>query len=147
MKKFEAVKLILGENKIKVEAFDEDGNMYTDEMILRYVNEVDQNYILKKSNEKQHVTNWFEKFDLSNVEEVVIKEGYYSTFDIVEELYKDEQAKAIFLKYFENVAKSQQFQIMKGLVTIDGMSKHTRFNIPKELLSVINKELNVIPKK
>lgn len=147
MKKFEAVKLILGENKIKVEAFDDDGDIFTDEMILKYVSESDQSYILKKSEEKTHVTNWFEKFDLSNVQEVAIKEGYYSTFDTIEELYKNEQAKAIFKKYFGDADESQQFKIMMGLMTIDGMSKHSRFNIPKELLNVINKELNVIPKE
>lgn len=147
MKKFEAVKLALGENKIKVEAFDETGNTYTDEMILKRVNEADESYILKKAEEKTHVTNWFQKFDLSNVQEVAIKEGYYSTFDTIEELYKDEEAKAIFKKYFGDVAESEQFKVMLGLMTIDSMSKRSRFNIPKELLSVINKELNVIPKK
>jgi len=147
MKKFEAVRLILGENKIKVEAFDDDGDIFTDEMILKYVSEIDQSYILKKAEEKTHVTNWFQKFDLSNVQEVVIKEGYYSTFDTIEELYKNEQAKAVFKKYFGDVAESQQFKVMRGLMTINSMSKRSRFNIPKELLSVINKELNVIPKK
>ena len=147
MKKFEEVKLTLGENKIKVEAFDEAGNAYSDEMILKHVKEVDESYILKKPEENTHVTNWFQKFDLSNVQEVAIKEGYYSTFDTIEELYKDEQAKAVFKKYFGDVAESQQFRVMVGLMTIDSMSKRSRFNIPKELLSVINKELNVIPKE
>lgn len=147
MKKFEAVKLVLGENKIKVESFDKAGNTYSDEMILKHVKEVDQSYILEKPQEKTHVTNWFQKFDLTNVQEVAVKEGYYSTFDTIEELYKDETAKAIFKKYFGDVAEGQQFQVMTGLMTIDSMSKRSRFNIPKELLSVINKELNVIAKK
>ncbi len=147
MKKFEAVKLVLGENKIKVEAFDKAGNTYSDEIILKHVKEVDQSYILEKPEEQTHVTNWFQKFDLTNVQEVAVKDGYYSTFDTIEELYKDEQAKAVFKKYFGDIAESQQFQVMIGLMTIDSMSKRSRFNIPKELLSVINKELNVIPKK
>ncbi|MDF2884842.1 MAG: beta-galactosidase, partial [Clostridiaceae bacterium] len=41
----------------------------------------------------------------------------------------------------------QQFKVMMGLMTIDSMSKRSRFNIPKELLTVINTELNIIPKK
>ncbi len=147
MKKFETVKLSFGKNKIKVEAFNGDGNIYHDEMILNRVNEIDQSYILKKPEEKTHVTNWFERFDLSNVQEVAIQEGYYSTFDTIEEFYKNEQAKAVFKKYFGDVAETQPFQVMRGLMTIDSMSKRSRFNIPKELLSVINKELNVIPKK
>lgn len=147
MKKFEAVKLTLGENKIKAEAFDEAGNTYIDEMILKHVKEADESYILKKPEEQTHVTNWFQKFDLSNVQEVAIKEGYYSTFDTIEELYKNEEAKAVFIKYFGNIAESQQFKVMMGLMTIDSMSKRSRFNIPKELLTVINTELNVIEKK
>ncbi|EHJ01754.1 Beta-galactosidase [Clostridium sp. DL-VIII] len=147
IKKFEAVKLVLGENKIKAEAFDENGAIYTDEMILKHVKEADESYILKKPEEQTHVTNWFQKFDLSNVQEVAIKEGHYSTFDTIEELYKDEQAKAVFIKYFGDIAESQQFKVMMGLMTIDSMSKRSRFNIPKELLTVINTELNVIQKK
>lgn len=147
MKKFKDIKLVLGENKIKVEAFDRYENIYNDEMILNYVKEVDESYILRKPEEKTHVTNWFQKFDLTNVQEVAIKEGYYSTFDTIEQLYKDERAKAIFKKYFGNIAEEQQFKVMMGLMTINSMSKRSRFNIPKELLSVINNELNVIPKK
>ncbi|MFW2491224.1 glycoside hydrolase family 2 protein [Clostridium chromiireducens] len=147
MKKIEGVKLTLGENKIKAEALDEAGNIYCDEMILKHVKEVDESYILKKPEEQTHVTNWFQKFDLSNVQEVAIKEGYYSTFDTIEELYKNEEAKAVFKKYFGDIAESAQFKVMMGLMTIDSMSKRSRFNIPKELLSVINKELNIIPKK
>lgn len=78
---------------------------------------------------------------------MAIKEGYYSTFDKIEELYKNEEAKAIFIKYFGDIAESQQFKVMMGLMTIDSMSKRSRFNIPKELLTVINTELNIIPKK
>ncbi|WP_271812573.1 glycoside hydrolase family 2 protein [Clostridium beijerinckii] len=147
MKKFESVKLTLGENKIKVEAFDEAGNTYIDEMILKHVKEADESYVLKKPEEQTHVTNWFQKFDLSNIQEVAIKEGYYSTFDTIEELYKNEEAKAIFIKYFGDIAESQQFKVMMGLMTIDSMSKRSRFNIPKELLTVINTELNIISKK
>lgn len=147
MKKFENIKLVLGENKIKVEAIDECGNTYNDEMILNYCEEIDQSYILKKSNEKTHVTNWFQKFDLTNIQEISIDERCYSTFDTIEELYKDEKAKAIFKKYFGDIDKSEQFKVMMGLITINSMSKRSRFNIPKELLSAINKELNIIPKK
>ncbi|WP_026883104.1 glycoside hydrolase family 2 protein [Clostridium akagii] len=147
MKKFNDIKLTLGKNIIKVEAFDDAGNIYSDEMILNHVKEIDESYILLKHEDEKHVVNWFEKFDLSNVQEVAIKEGYYSTFDTIEKLYENEQAKEVFRKYFGEVAKSQQFKVMKGLMTIDSMSKRSRFNIPKELLSAINRELNVIAKK
>ncbi|MCM8712003.1 beta-galactosidase [Clostridium sp. SYSU_GA19001] len=146
MKKFNGVKLESGQNIIKVEAFDEKGNIYRDEMILNKVKEIDKSYILPKIEEKKHVTNWFEKFDLSDVHEIVIKEGYYSIYDTVEKLYENEKAKAVFKKFFGDLAEEPRFQVMKGIFTIEGMSKRSMFNIPKELLGVINKELNVIPK-
>lgn len=146
MKRLNGVKLSLGTNLIKVEAFDENGNVYSDEMTLNRVSEVDNSYILPKPEETKHVTNWFEKFDLSSVQEVVVKEGYYSIFDTVEELYGNEQAKEVFKKFFGDMAEAPRFQIMKGIFTIEGMSKRSMFRIPKELLGVINNELNVIPK-
>lgn len=147
MKRFNDIKLYKGQNIVRVEAFDESSNVYTDEMVLNKVDEADGSYVLPKPEEKKHVTNWFEKFDLSNVQEVIVKEGYFSIFDTVEELYKNEQAKAVFKKFFGEIAEEPRFQVMKGIFTIEGMSKRSMFKIPKELLGVINKELNVIPKK
>lgn len=146
MKKFANVKLVLGKNVVKVEAIDSENNTYTDEIILNRTEEADESYVLKKPETTTHVTNWFQRFDLTDVQEVTLKEGYYSTFDTLDELYKNEEAKAVFKKYFGDIAESDQMSAMRGLMTIDSMSKRSRFNIPKELLSVINKELNVIPK-
>jgi beta-galactosidase len=146
MKQFPDIKLQHGENKVKAEAFDEDGTVYTDEMILNYVDTMDQSYVFIKPEEKTHVTNWFEKFDLSNVEDVTVKEGYYSTSDTIEALFENEQSKEVFQKYFDNMAEEPRFRVMMGLMTIDSMSKISRFNIPKELIHAINKELNVIKK-
>lgn len=146
MKKLANVKLELGKNLVKVEAIDSDNKIYTDEITLNRTEEADESYVLKKPETTTHVTNWFQKFDLTDVQEVTLKEGYYSTFDTLDELYKNEEAKAVFKKYFGDIAESDQMSAMRGLMTIDSMSKRSRFNIPKELLSVINKELNVIPK-
>lgn len=107
---------------------------------------MDQSYVFIKPEEKTHVTNWFEKFDLSNVEDVTVKEGYYSTSDTIEALFENEQSKEVFQKYFDNMAEEPRFRVMMGLMTIDSMSKISRFNIPKELIHAINKELNVIKK-
>jgi beta-galactosidase len=146
LKKIFGVRLPLGKNKINVEASDKNGTTYRDEMTLNRVSEVDGNYILQPSEEKKHVTNWFEKFDLTRVQKITVRDGFYSIFDTIEEIYKSEQAKSVFKKYFGEAAENPQFQMMKGLMTIEGMSKHSRFQIPKELLSVINNDLNVISK-
>jgi beta-galactosidase len=146
IKQFRGIILPLGESLIKTEAFDKAGNVYTDEMILNHVNEMDKSYVFIKPEEKRHVTNWFEKFDLTNIEDIVLKEGYYSTSDTIETLYENEQSKEVFQKYFNNMADDSRFSLMKGLMSIDSMSKISSFNIPKELINVINKELNVIKK-
>lgn len=146
IKRFKEVKLSLGENLIKVEGYDKQGNIYKDEMTLNHVGEVDKSYIYVKVEEKTHVTNWFEKFDLNNVQEVTLKEGYYSTFDTIQDLYENEETKVIFKKYFGEMAEHPRLKAMMALTSIDSMSKITQLNIPKELLPVINKELNIIPK-
>lgn len=146
MKIIKGVQLKQDSNEICVEAFDADNKVYSDQMTLNYVQEEDKSYVIEKKVEQAHVTNWFQEFDLTNVQEVTLKEGYYSTFDTIEELFKNEKAKAVFVKYFKDVADNPQIQAMKGLMTIDSMSKRSRFRMPKELLTIINKELNEIKK-
>lgn len=146
VKIIKAVTLAPGENEIRVEGFDEQGNVYTDQMILHHVAEKDPSYIYVTNEEAKHVRNWFEQFDLSNIQEVILQDGYYSTFDTIEELYRSEDAKAVFKKFFGDAAEHPRFAPMKGVMSIEKMSKISNFNIPKELLSLINKELNVIQK-
>lgn len=146
IKNFKDVKLILGENVIRAEGYDKTDIVYEDEMMIKHVSEVDKSYVYVKVEDKRLVTNWFEKFDLTNVQEVNLKEGYYSTFDTIKELYENKAAKAIFLKYFGVMADSPRMQEMMGVMSIESMSKITQLNIPKEILPVINKELNEIPK-
>lgn len=146
LKRFVRIQMPLGRNKIMVEACDENGNVYRDEMILNRVVEADKNYVLQTSEEKKHVTNWFEKFDLTHVQKIAVRDGFYSIFDTIEEIYQNEQARAVFKKYFGEIAEEPQLKMMRGLMSIEGMSKHSRFQIPKELLGVINKDLSVIPK-
>jgi beta-galactosidase len=147
MKRFKGVKLSFGENLIKAEGYDNEGNIYRDEMILNHVNAIDKSYILVKGEEKRHVINWFEKFDLTNVQEVTLKEGYYSTFDTLIDLYESEEAKAVFIRYFGDAKENRWLKSMMAVTTINSMSKISQLNMPKELLTVINRELNVIQKK
>ncbi|MGM0883400.1 MAG: beta-galactosidase trimerization domain-containing protein [Bacillota bacterium] len=99
-----------------------------------------------RSNHGGSVVNWFEKFDLSEAEDIQLIDGYYSTFDTIEDFYRNEAAKAVFLKYFGQFTNSPFFEMTMGVMSIEKMSQLTFYNIPPELLAVINKELNVIPK-
>lgn len=147
MTTFANVKFSEGENIIKVEGVAPEGTIYTDEATFFYQNEKELTYIYVKRDQQTHVTNWFEKFDLTSVEEVILKDGYYSTFDSVQELYNNEAAKGIFIKYFGQMAEHPKMKTMIGIMTIEKMAKLSNLGIPKELLTVINKELNKIPKQ
>lgn len=146
MTKFENIELKLGSNIILVKGYDELGYEYTDEMILNHTNDMDNSYIFVNKQNSDHVINWFEKFDLSNADEIKLKEGYYSTVDTIADLYENEEAKAIFNKYFSHITGSPRFESMMNTMSIESMSKISFFKIPKELVLVINKELNVIKK-
>ncbi|MBM7541092.1 glycoside hydrolase family 2 protein [Amphibacillus cookii] len=145
METIKDIALTLGENVILVNGYDQDGNQYQDDMRIHHVKEQDKGYTFVQAEEKSNVTNWFEKFDLKEVQEVNVKEGYYSIFDTIEDLYKNQKAKAVFKKYFGDIMENDTMRLMTGLMTIESMSKRSRFKIPKELLGVINSELNVIP--
>ena len=146
MSKFENIILKLGKNVILIKGYDEAGCEYVDEMILNFTEEVDKSYIFVSKQKSQHVINWFEEFDLSGAEEITLKEGYYSTLDTIAELYENQEAKAVFEKYFSQLVDHEKFKAMMSVMSIDAMSKLSHFRVPKELLLVINKELNAIKK-
>jgi beta-galactosidase len=135
-----------GVNRITAEGYDIRGNRYTDTIVLHLVQQKDMTYVHASPEENKHVTNWFEKFDLTNVTEVELREGYYSTFDTVEEIYRNDDARVVFEKYFGKMAEDPRFAPMRGVMSIEKMSGISALKIPKELLSVINAELNQIKK-
>lgn len=146
MSKFKNVILQPGENVIVVKGYDEAGLEYMDDMVLNHTEEIDKSYIIVNKKKQTHVINWFERFDLSNVEEITLQEGYYSTFDTIADLFQNEEARAVFEKYLADIARNDRFKSMMGVMTIDSLSKLSMFKMPKEMLTVINKELNVIKK-
>ncbi|HZG85572.1 glycoside hydrolase family 2 protein [Paenibacillus sp.] len=135
-----------GDNLVRVEGVDDRGFMCEDEMALRRVSEPDESYIHVAEDRTKHVVNWFEKFDLSDTEAVPLKDGYYSTFDTIEELYRSEAAKAVFLKYFAHVTGNPFFEVTMNVMSIEKMAQLEFYRIVPELLIAINKELNAIPK-
>ncbi|MGE8080179.1 glycoside hydrolase family 2 protein [Peribacillus loiseleuriae] len=143
---FKNIEFSEGENFIKAEGLAEDGTTYTDESLFHYQKEKEQSYVHVKKDQKTHVINWFEKYDLTTTEEFVLQDGYYSTFDTIEELYNNMEARQVFIKFFGKMAEHPKFNAMKGIMSIEKMAKISNMGIPKELLPVINKELNKIEK-
>jgi len=135
-----------GENHIKVEGYNEHGSRYTDAVVLHLVQEREMSYVHVSPEQTNRVTNWFEKFDLSNAPAIELREGYYSIFDPIEELLQNSEARAVFEKFFGKMAEDPRFAPMRGVMSIEKMSKISRLNLPKELLPIINAELNRIKK-
>lgn len=135
----------LGENEILIKGFDENGKMYEDKMILNRVMEPDSSYIAEKKDNRAVVTNWFEKFDLSDTSEVVIDENSYSTRDTIGVLLENEKTKSILVKYMEFLMTDARFLRAKNM-TVDALFGLGGLALPKELALVLNRELNQIKK-
>jgi len=134
-----------GTYTIRVEGFDEEGHMYEDSMVLNRVMEQDKSYVAEKKDNRAVVTNWFEKFDLSDTTEVVIDESGYSTGDTIGELLANEATKVILEKYMDFLLTDARFMRAKNM-TVDALFGLGGLALPKELKLVLNRELNQIKK-
>jgi len=135
----------IGEYTIHVEGFDENGNVYRDSMRLMRVTEQDKTYIAEKKDNRAVVTNWFEKFDLSDTTEVVIDENGYSTGDTIGELLANEATKMVLEKYMDFLLSDNRFKRATHM-TVDALFGLGGLALPKELRVVLNRELNQIRK-
>lgn len=135
----------MGEYTIHVEGFDEQGNVYKDSMCLKRVDKEDKTYIAEKKDNRAVVTNWFEKFDLSDTTEVVIDERGYSTGDTIGELLANEATKVILEKYMDFLLNDNRFKRATHM-TVDALFGLGGLALPKELRLVLNRELNQIKK-
>ena len=144
MTSFEGILLSKGENQIVVRGYDAQGNLYEDQMILNYTEE-DKNYQYVKKDEGGNVINWFEKFDLTDAEEIQLDPEGFSSADKVGTIMKNPEGEKVILKYFGTMVEHPKFAMMKAM-TLDAMGKLKNLGIPQELITVINKELNQIKK-
>ena len=135
----------LREYKITVKGYDNQGKLYEDEMNLVRVAEADKSYVVVKQDNRLNVANWFEKFDLSDATEIEIDDNYYSTRDTLECLMENEEAKVIIEKYLEVLLKDPRLTRAKKM-TVDALSKLSGLGMPKELVPVMNRELNKMKK-
>lgn len=141
------VKLKMGKNVITVNGFDKENQEYRDEQILYRVEAPDKSYVYIPKEQGKNVINWFEKFDLESVdeEEICIDPHFYSSRDKLGDIMKNPSGEKIVLKYFGEMKDHPKFGMMK-VMTLDAMGKLKNLGIPKELILVINKELQKIKK-
>lgn len=135
-----------GINKLEIIGQDTDDQKYYDQASFEKVSQPAEEYVYQAADTGQHVVNWFEKFDLSDVSEATLDKNAYSTFDTIGDLMNNEQTADILQKYFGTMFESERFSDMKELATLESLAKLRNLNIPKELLTVMNKELNTVTK-
>lgn len=123
------------------------GEMGEDQAIFYKVKEADPTYIYQAPTNDRHVVNWFEKFDLTDVKKETLDEKNYSTFDTIGNLLRNQGTAAILQKYFGSMFQAAGHEEMLELTTLESLAKLKSVNIPQELLAVMNKELNRIPKQ
>ena len=145
MTHFEGILLSKGKNQIAVRGYDAQGNLYEDHMILNFTEEEDKNYQYVKKDEGGNVINWFEKFDLTDAEEIQLDPEGFSSADKVGTIMKNPEGEKVILKYFGTMVEHPKFAMMKAM-TLDAMGKLKNLGIPQELIAVMNKELNQIKK-
>lgn len=145
MTHFEGILLSKGKNQIAVRGYDAQGNLYEDYMILNFTEEEDKSYQYIKKDEGGNVINWFEKFDLTDAEEIQLDPEGFSSADKVGTIMKNPEGEKVILKYFGTMVEHPKFAMMKAM-TLDAMGKLKNLGIPQELITVINKELNQIKK-
>lgn len=134
-----------GENQILVKGWDEQENEFQDQMLLRLVEEEDRQYQYVKKDDGGHVINWFEKFDLTDTEEIELDPDCFSSADKVGEIMKHPAGEQVILKYFGELVDHPKFAMIR-MMTLDAMGKLRNLGIPAELISAINRELNQIKK-
>lgn len=144
---FKGIKLKEGKNIVRAAASDRNGQEYEDQIILNGVTEPNQTYICPQKSSGTNVVNWYEKYDLSAAPDIVVKEGCYSVYDTIEVLYHNCRAKKIFEKYFAEAIKLPYFENMKSMFTVERLAKKSMFQMPVEMLGIINNELNTIHKE
>ena len=95
MTHFEGILLSKGKNQIAVRGYDAQGNLYEDHMILNFTEE-DKSYQYIKKDEGGNVINWFEKFDLTDAEEIQLDPEGFSSADKVGTIMKIQKVKKLF---------------------------------------------------
>lgn len=145
MTTFEGIILSKGKNQITVRGYDGQGDLYEDQMILNCTEEEDKSYQYVKKDEGGNVINWFEKFDLTDAEEIQLDPEGFSSADKVGTIMKNPEGEKVILKYFGTMVEHPKFAMMKAM-TLDAMGKLKNLGIPQELITVMNKELNQIKK-
>lgn len=143
---FEDVMLQSGINVVKAVS-SYDGVMLEDVAKFNKVSEPNPNYDAPVEDKGEAAENWFEMPDLSDVEveEIEITDDVYSTRCTFREIFDNEEAKAVFKKYFGNMDENPMFAMTLGM-TVDNIAPMAREIYTDKMMYILNKELTKIKK-
>ena len=145
---FENVKLEDGINEIKVTA-SENGALLEDTARFNKVSEANLSYELPEGTSDSVVANWFTMPDLDldtmELEELNITDDVYSTGCSFQEIYGNEEAKAVIIKYLGDISENPMFGMMQSM-KIDSLAAMAEEVFNEKMLYSINKELIKIKK-
>ncbi len=144
---FENVGLNHGVNEIKAVASDE-GIAVEDAALFNKVAEPNPSYVAPEGSTGGAVANWFkmpDKLEDVDVEELEISDDVYSTRDTFETLMKNEEAKAVLVKYLGNFWEGPMFGMMKTM-RINMIATMAEDIFDEKMLYRLNRELTKIKK-
>lgn len=138
---FENVKLRDGLNVIRAVARAE-GVTCEDAAVFNKVDEPNPSYVAPVGETGIAVENWFEMPDVGDVEieELEIPEGVFSTRSSLREIFDNEEARAIFIKYFGDIEEKPLFSMMMDL-TVEQIATLAEDVFTEKVMYLLNKEL------
>lgn len=138
---FENVKLRDGLNVIRA-VTQAEGVTYEDTAVFNKVDEPNPSYVAPVGETGIAVENWFEMPDVGDVEieELEIPEGVFSTRSSLREIFDNEEARAIFIKYFGDIEEKPLFSMMMDL-TVEQIATLAEDVFTEKVMYLLNKEL------
>jgi len=132
------------QNYIRIEGMDND-KVIIDEGIFKKVIKQKKQYIMSKDAKNttkmfkadEKVSNWFDDVVIKPLE---ITDDVYSTKVRISELMENEEAKAVVMKYLEEMTKHPMFK-MAAKMSIDQIAEMKSDLFSDKLMYVLNKEL------
>ena len=145
---FENVKLVDGHNDIKVIA-TKDGKEFSDYAFFNKVDEPNPAYECTQG-KGGFAANWFDEdlvtqYDNVEITELNISDDVFSSACSITSILENEEAKAVFEKYFAKLLDSPMIEMLKDS-SIDDIAKMASDAFPPKLVYVLNRDLCKIKK-
>lgn len=145
---FAQIALLPGENTVRVTGVNADGISCEDVICICRVAEPDASYVLpKKKTSGANAVNWFIGLDpdtMGQVEKKPLRPEGFTFDDTIDDIFCNEAAKAVFLKYFTPITKGNRFDphSLMSANTLFGFMRG--MNIPDSLKIKCEQEMNEI---